>query len=106
MTIRVFICLLPRVFFDESVSTRSYTLPRRASILQPLWHTRTGLTGGRTDHLLTHLRFPIQVWFLTAPRVLGHNRMGLKWGGSAPFLGLHLTQCCFGRGLPPYQVAS
>ena len=37
------------------------------------------------------------------------NRHGpKKWGGCAPLgeLGLHLTQCRLGRGLPPYQVAS
>jgi len=31
------------------------------------------------------------------------------WGAAAPFeeeLGLHLTQCRLGQGLPPYQVVS
>jgi len=36
--------------------------------------------------------------------------MGRKWEGAAvgagPPLGLHLTQCGMGRGLPLYQVAS
>ena len=41
----------------------------------------------------------------------GHNRRGPKSGGaSVPLsvgeLGLHLTQCRLGRGLPPYQVAT
>jgi len=47
------------------------------------------------------------------PSPFGHNRHWLKMGGAvhAPFggggeLGLHLTQCGLGRGLPPYQVAS
>jgi len=46
-------------------------------------------------------------------RPCGHNRHGPKSGGCcAPFggwegqLGPHLTQCCPGRGLPSYQVAS
>ena len=39
----------------------------------------------------------------------GHNRHGPKFGGCDTWvveLGPHVTQCCPGRGLPPYQVAS
>jgi len=35
--------------------------------------------------------------------------MGRKEGAAVPLwgeLGLHLTQCGLGRGLPPYQVVS
>jgi len=51
-------------------------------------------------------------WYLDPSSRLATTDMGRKFGGGAvsPFwkgeLSPHLTQCCLGRGLPPYQVAS
>ena len=49
-------------------------------------------------------------WHLHASRHSATINMGLKFEGSAPFLGSglgpHLTQSRLGRGLAPYQVAS
>jgi len=48
-------------------------------------------------------------WHLNPPSRLATIYMGRKSGGCAPFrgeLGLHLTRCGLGRGLPAYQVAS
>jgi len=49
-------------------------------------------------------------WYLDPSSPLDTIDMGLKLGGSAPFLGwelgTRLTQSRLGRGLPPYQVVS
>ena len=47
-------------------------------------------------------------WHLHPCSRLATIDMGPKIGGCAPLggSGPHLTLCCLGRGLPPYQVAS
>jgi len=48
-------------------------------------------------------------WHLYPHSCLATIDMGRKLGAQSPFwggeLGPHLTQCCLGRGPPPYQVA-
>ena len=66
------------------------------------------LGGGGLRPPVTRSLFPYQVasWSI---QPFGHNRHGPKIGGLCPFwgeLGPHLTQCGWGRGRPPYQVAS
>jgi len=50
-------------------------------------------------------------WHIDPSSRLATIDMDRKLGGSDPFfgggeLGPHLTQCCLGRNLPSYQVAS
>ena len=73
----------------------------------PLW----GVSWVPTQHNVAWAEAYLDTkWHLDPSSRLAIIVMGQKLGVLPPFLerelGPYLTQCCFGRGLSPYQVAS
>jgi len=92
--------------------------------MQPFGHNRRGpksggavlpFYGGAGSHL-THVAwaeaYHCTQWHHDPSSRFATTDMGRKLGGAVPLLGgggelgLHLTQCGLGRGLPLYQVES